>query len=98
MGKFQGLQEGFAFAIMPPPILGLGTGSGYSVYIQDRAGLGYGELQTSATTLAGALSQVQGMHFPISSYQANVPQLSAEVDREKAKAQNLNIKDVFETL
>jgi len=98
MGKFQGLEEGFAFAIMPPPILGLGTGSGYSVYIQDRAGLGYGELQTSATTLAGALSQVQGMHFPISSYQANVPQLSAEVDREKAKAQNLNIKDVFETL
>lgn len=98
MGKFQGLQEGFAFAIMPPPILGLGTGSGYSVYIQDRAGLGYGELQTAATTLSGAISQVPGMHFPITSYQANVPQLSAEVDREKAKAQNLNIKDVFETL
>ncbi|MCA0201014.1 MAG: multidrug efflux RND transporter permease subunit [Proteobacteria bacterium] len=98
MGKFQGLQEGFAFAIMPPPILGLGTGSGYSVYIQDRTGLGYGELQTAATTLSGAMTQVPGMHFPISSYQANVPQLSAEVDREKAKAQNLNIKDVFETL
>jgi multidrug efflux pump len=98
MGKFQALQEGFAFAIMPPPILGLGTGSGYSVYIQDRAGLGYGELQTAATTLSGAVTQVPGMHFPISSYQANVPQLSAEVDREKAKAQNLNIKDVFETL
>ncbi len=98
MGKFQGLQEGFAFAIMPPPILGLGTGSGYSVYIQDRAGLGYGQLQTAATTLSGAVTQVKGMNFPISSYQANVPQLSAEVDREKAKAQNLNIKDVFETL
>src|SRR6185312_15088572 len=25
MGKFQGMQEGFAFAIMPPPILGIGT-------------------------------------------------------------------------
>jgi len=98
MGKFQGMQEGFAFAIMPPPILGLGTGSGYSAYIQDRAGLGYGELQTAAMTLSGAVSQVPGMHFPITSYQANVPQLAAEVDREKAKIQNVAINDVFETL
>jgi multidrug efflux pump len=98
MGKFQGMQEGFAFAIMPPPILGLGTGSGYSAYIQDRAGLGYGELQTAAMTLSGAVSQVPGMQFPITSYQANVPQLSAEVDREKAKIQNVAINQVFETL
>ncbi len=98
MGKFQGMQEGFAFAIMPPPILGLGTGSGYSLYIQDRAGLGFGELQNAAMSLSGAVSQVPGMHFPITSYQANVPQLSAEVDREKAKIQNVAINEVFETL
>jgi len=98
MGKFQAMQEGFAFAIMPPPILGIGTGSGYSLYIQDRSRLGYGELQTAATSLAGAVSQVQGMSFPITSYQANVPQLSAEVDRAKAKQQNVAINDVFETL
>jgi multidrug efflux pump len=36
------IEKGFAFAFMPPPILGLGQGSGYSLYIQDRAGLGYG--------------------------------------------------------
>jgi len=98
MGKFQAMQEGFAFAIMPPPILGIGTGSGYSLYIQDRSRLGYGELQTAATTLAGAVSQVPGMSFPITSYQANVPQLSAEVDRAKAKQQNVAINDIFETL
>ncbi len=31
MAKFASLQEGFAFAIMPPPILGLGTGAGFSL-------------------------------------------------------------------
>src|ERR1044071_7203010 len=46
-GKFSHLQEGFGFAILPPPILGLGTGSGYSAFVPDRAGLGYGALQTS---------------------------------------------------
>jgi multidrug efflux pump len=98
MGKFSALQEGFAFAIMPPPILGIGTGSGYSLYVQDRAGLGYGELQNAVKSLSGALSQVPGMRFPISSFQGNVPQLDARVDRTKAKAQGVSITDVFETL
>jgi multidrug efflux pump len=98
MGKFSSIQEGFAFAFMPPPILGIGTGSGFSLYVQDRAGLGYGELQNAVNQLAGALSQVPGMGFPISSYQANVPQLDARVDRTKAKAQGVAINDLFETL
>ena len=98
MGKFSALQEGFAFAIMPPPILGIGSGSGFSLYVQDRGGLGYGELQNAVNSLSGALSQVPGMGFPLSSYQSNVPQLEAIVDRTKAKAQGVAIDDVFETL
>ncbi len=69
------IQEGFAFSIMPPPILGIGQGSGYSLYVQDRGGLGYGALQTAINTMSGAIMQTPGMGFPISSYQANVPQL-----------------------
>jgi multidrug efflux pump len=83
---------------MPPAILGIGTGSGFSLYIEDRNGMGYGELQNAVSMFSGALSQVPGMGFPISSYQANVPQLSAEVDRTKAKTQGLALTDVFETL
>jgi multidrug efflux pump len=98
MGKFAQIQEGFAFAIMPPAILGLGTGSGFSLYVQDRAGHGYGELQQNVQMLGGALTQVPGMGFPISSYQANVPQLTADVDRIKAKTEGLALNDVFETL
>lgn len=81
------IQEGFAFSIMPPPILGIGQGSGYSLYVQDRGGLGYGALQTAINTMSGAIMQTPGMGFPISSYQANVPQLDAKIDRDKAKAQ-----------
>jgi len=96
--KFSQIQEGFGFAIMPPAILGIGTGSGYSMFIQDRAGLGYGELQNAVQSISGGLSQVPGMGFPITSYQANVPQLDARVDRQKAKEQGLALTDVFETL
>ncbi|WP_313570389.1 multidrug efflux RND transporter permease subunit OqxB [Pantoea piersonii] len=96
--KISQLQQGFGFSIMPPPILGLGQGSGYSLYVQDRAGLGYGALQTAINTLSGAVMQTPGMHYPISSYQANVPQLDVQVDRDKAKAQGVSLTDLFSTL
>ncbi|NOZ53600.1 MAG: efflux RND transporter permease subunit [Gammaproteobacteria bacterium] len=97
-GKISAIQEGFGFAIMPPPILGLGTGSGYSLYIQDRAGLGYGPLNTAVQQMTGAITQAPGLSFPVSSYQANVPQLDVQVNRVKAEMQGVPLNRLFETL
>ena len=96
--KIGTIEEGFAFALMPPPIQGLGNGSGYSLFIEDRGDRGYGELQNAVNAFQGAVSGTPGMGFPISSYQANVPQLDAEVDRVKAKAQGVPLTELFETL
>ncbi|WP_295865216.1 efflux RND transporter permease subunit, partial [uncultured Xanthomonas sp.] len=92
------LGEGMSFAFMPPPILGLGNGNGYQLFIEDRANLGYGALQNAVSTMQGAVAQTPGMSFPIGTYQANVPQLDAEVDRVKAKAQGVALTDLFDTL
>ncbi|WP_445363257.1 efflux RND transporter permease subunit [Microbulbifer sp. ANSA003] len=97
-GKISQIKEGFAMTFMPPPIFGLGAGSGYSLYVQDRRGAGYGELQNATNMLAGALSQASGLSYPFSSYQANVPQMDAEVDRLQAKAQGVRMDDLFGTL
>lgn len=93
-----GLKEGFAFSFMPPPILGLGNGSGFQLFIEDRGNLGYGALQEAVNQLQGAIAQTPGMGFPISSYQSNVPQLDAEVDRLRAKAQGVPLTELFDTL
>ena len=97
-GKLSTIKEGFAITFMPPPVFGLGAGSGYSLYVQDRRAAGYGELQTATNALALAISQTPGMFYPFSSYQANVPQLDAVVDREKAKAQGVQLSDLYGTL
>ncbi|RPE80180.1 efflux RND transporter permease subunit [Vulcaniibacterium tengchongense] len=96
--KIAGLQEGFAFSMMPPPILGLGNGNGYQAFIEDRGNLGYGALQSAVQAMQGTVAQTPGMAFPITSYQANVPQLDAEVDRVKAKAQGVPLTELFDTL
>ncbi|MCH4809711.1 efflux RND transporter permease subunit [Vreelandella neptunia] len=93
-----GLKEGFAFSFMPPPILGLGNGSGFQLFIEDRGNLGFGALQQAVNQLQGAIAQTPGMGFPISSYQSNVPQLDAEVDRLRAKAQGVPLTELFDTL
>jgi multidrug efflux pump len=96
--KFANIKEGFTYALMPPPIQGLGNGSGYSLYLEDRAGLGYGALQNALSTFQSAVAQTPGMTFPVSSYQANIPQLEVKVDRVKAKAQGIALSDLFDTL
>jgi multidrug efflux pump len=96
--KLSALPEGFGFAIMPPPVFGLGAGSGYSLYVEDRKGLGYGELQGATSALSAAIAKTPGFQRPISSYQANVPQLDAVVDRTKAKAHGVALNELFGTL
>ena len=97
-GKISTLREGIAFSFLPPPIQGLGNGSGWSLFVEDRAGLGYGALQNAVQAFQGAAAQTPGMGFPFSTYQANVPQLDAEVDRVKAKAQGVPLTELFDTL
>ncbi|MCW4455384.1 efflux RND transporter permease subunit [Flavobacterium sp. MXW15] len=96
--KIAGLQEGFTFSVMPPPILGLGNGAGYQLFIEDRGNLGFGALQDATSAMQGALMQTPGMGFANTTYQANVPQFDAEVDRVKAKAQGVPLTELFETL
>lgn len=96
--KFSTIQGGYAYALLPPPIQGLGNGSGYSLYIEDRAGLGYGALQNAVVAFQSAVAQTPGMTFPVSSYQANTPQLEVKVDRDKVKAQGIDLTDLFNTM
>lgn len=96
--KYSRIPGAITFALLPPPIQGLGNGSGYSLYIEDRAGLGYGALQNAVSAFQATVAQTPGMTFPVSSYQSNIRQLEVQVDREKAKAQGIALTDVFDTL
>jgi len=97
---FMEIKESLAFAFMPPPVLGLGNSAGFEMYVQDRAGLGFGELNNQVQAMVGRFGQTPGFAqgSVISSFQSNVPQLSAVVDRTKAKQQGLPLGNVFEAM
>ena len=79
-------------------VLGLGTGAGFSLYVEDRAGRGDAELAAAIGALQGTVAKTPGMLPPFSTYQPNVPQLELAIDRTKAKAQGIALTDLFETL
>jgi multidrug efflux pump len=94
------IQEGMAFVLAPPPVQGLGTAAGLDLYIQDRGGAGYGELNSQTRALVAGLGATDGIdpQGTFTSFQADVPQLDATVDRVRARELGLSLPDVFETL
>jgi len=97
-GQFSGIKEAFIAMFPPPPVQGLGTIGGFKLQIEDRAGLGYKALNDATQAFmakAGAAPELAGM---FSSFQVNVPQLYADIDRTKARQLGVAVTDVFDTL
>jgi hydrophobic/amphiphilic exporter-1 (mainly G- bacteria), HAE1 family len=90
--------EAAAFAFMPPSIPGLGTSGGFSFWLQDRSGGSIDLLdQNLQRFLAAARKrpELTGVNSPFS---ASVPQVYAEVDRDKVLKQGVAVADVYQTL
>lgn len=96
--EFAKIREASAFAFTPPPIDGLGAAGGFQMEVVDRGAAGYENLQTMAETLAEAGTSQSGLAAVNSTFRANVPQLFADVDREKVKTMSLSLGAVFDTL
>ena len=97
-GQYMGIQEGMVFVFPPPPVNGIGTMGGFKMMIQDRGDLGYAALYQATRELAAAGNQSGQLMNVFSGYTVNVPQLDADVDREKAKAQGVPLANLYETL
>jgi len=90
--------EGIAFAFGPPPIQGLGSGSGFQMELQDLGGLGLRQLEIFANDIVAAGYQSGKIVRLNQNFRSNVPQLFIDVDREKAKRLNIPLQSIFNTL
>ncbi len=96
--KFLEIQDAFVAIFPPPAVQGLGAIGGFKLYLEDRGDLGLAELSGETEKFLTAARQRPELAGLFTSYQVNVPQLYADVDRTKAKAQGIPITDVFETM
>ena len=97
-GKYMAIQDALVLMLTPPPVNGIGTTGGFKLMVEDRANLGYAALYQATQKLVGAAYGSQKLTQVFSGYTVNVPQLEADVDREKAKIQGVPLANLFETL
>ena len=96
--KFAGIEEAFIAMFPPPPVQGLGTIGGFKLQLQDRTGQGYAALDQATKAFISRAYQTPELAGIFSSYQVNVPQLYADIDRTRARQLGVSVTDVFETL
>jgi multidrug efflux pump len=99
-GAIQQIQGARMFVVPPPAVDGLGAAGGFKLQVQDRSGQGE---QALFGAVWGTLGQVYGnpkstIGTPFSTYDINVPQLQANVDRTRAKQMGVGLADIYNTL
>ncbi|GAB2539795.1 efflux RND transporter permease subunit [Rhodanobacter koreensis] len=96
--KYAAIQDAYIAVFPPPPVMGLGTIGGFRLQIEDRSDRGFEELFKQTQGLIAASQKEPALAGLFSSFQVSVPQVEADVDREKAKAEGVNLADVYQTM
>jgi hydrophobe/amphiphile efflux-1 (HAE1) family protein len=97
-GQMQALREASVLVIPPPSVPGIGTGGGFKLYVQDRAGRGPRALEQAVNSVTGPANGTPGLVQVFSLFNASTPQIFADIDRTKAEMLGVPISRFFETL
>ncbi len=85
-GALMGIRDAFIFPLSPPSIPELGSSSGFSFRLQDRAGLGHDALLAARNQLLGMAAQSKVITQVRPDGLEDAPQLQLDIDRDKAQA------------
>ena len=96
--EYAQIKDAFIAMFPPPPVAGLGTVGGFKLQIEDRAGLGYDALDAATKAFLAKASAAPEITGLFTSFQVNVPQLFAEIDRTRARQLGVAVTDIFETM
>jgi hydrophobe/amphiphile efflux-1 (HAE1) family protein len=81
-----------------PPIIGLGTGSGFEYQLQDLRGGSATDLAAVARGMLFAANQDESLRAVFTTYNANTPQVYLDLDRNKVQTLGLRVSDVFSAM
>ncbi|RYF05838.1 MAG: multidrug efflux RND transporter permease subunit, partial [Comamonadaceae bacterium] len=97
-GALSGIRDAFIFALSPPPIPELGTGTGFNFRLQDRAGQGHDALMNARNQLLGMASQSKILAGVRPDGMEDAPQMQIDIDRDKANALGIGFDSISTAL
>ncbi|WP_295982098.1 efflux RND transporter permease subunit [uncultured Variovorax sp.] len=97
-GAFASIQDAFIVMFPPPPVAGLGTTGGFKLQLEDRGSVGYDQMDAAVKAFMAKAQQAPELAGMFTSWQVNVPQLYADIDRTKARQLGVPVTDIFDTM
>ncbi|AVD90351.1 efflux RND transporter permease subunit [Pseudomonas sp. SWI44] len=95
---FSQIKDAIAFSVLPPPIDGLGESTGFEFRLQDRGGIGHGELMAARDQLLAGAAKSKVLTNVRESSLAESPQVQLEIDRRQANALGVSFADIGSVL
>ena len=92
------VSDAVTMSLLPPAISDMGTSSGFTWYVQDRAGLGYEALKRAADALVLQANQRPELSDVYIDGLPEGTSLALQVDREKAEAMGVAFDEINQTL
>ena len=92
------ITEATVIAVGPPPIQGLGTGGGFTMFLQDIGGNTPQYLAQQAQAFIAEASKRPEIGNVYTLYRANVPQKNIVIDKDKVQKLGLNLNDVNQSV
>ena len=92
------IQDAFVVMFPPPPVAGLGTTGGFKLQLEDKASLGYDAMDAAVKAFMAKAYQTPELAGMFTSWQVNVPQLYADIDRTKARQLGVPVTEIFDTM
>src|SRR5262249_42931426 len=93
------IDEANVMVLPPPPIQGVGNDAGFTMQIELRDGsFDLAKLQRATDEIVANARTQSALQFAMTSFRANVPQYTIEVDRVKTQALHVSTDQVFQTL
>ena len=92
------VNEAIAFSFSPPAIPGVGASGGFTFILEDRSGGSVQFLAENVKKFIGAARKRPEIAGLTTTFLPSVPQLYADVDRDKVIKQGVEINDVYKTI
>jgi len=96
--KFRDIEDGGVVPLAPPPIVGLGTGGGFTYVLQDLRGGDPGQLAQVLRGLVVAANGNPQLRGVFSTFSASNPSVYLDINRDKVQILGVQLNDVFQAL
>ena len=93
--RLQSIRKAQFNVLIPPPVPGLGQAGGFQMMVEDRAGIGLGQLEKAIQQIMLAADKEPGLHDVTTTFNSKSPQIHLTINRTMAESLGVTINGIF---